>query len=166
MRAKIKSGLSIIKITEEDINKQLIKQLSQLLTYSEPENFEECKKWWEQWFSDKIPGEKLTIIAKEENNIIGVTRFWKTPFCNNKWLIEGLEVIPLKRRKGVGKAIVIEGVRILRGITNEKIFVNISNKNIESKRLHEGLGFKKISSGSLNSYGEYRNHIDEYVLEV
>ncbi|WP_291572927.1 GNAT family N-acetyltransferase [Clostridium sp. UBA4548] len=160
------SEVSIIKITDEDINKQLIKQLSQVLTYSEPENFKECEKWWEQWFSDKIPGDKLTIIAKEENNIIGVTRFWRTPFCNNKWLIEGLEVTPPKRRKGVGKAIVIEGIRILRGITNEKIFANIASENNESKRLHEGLGFEKISSGSLNSYGEYRNHIDEYVLEV
>lgn len=160
------SGVSIIKITEDDMNKQLIKQLSHVLTYSEPENFEQCGEWWGQWFSDKIPGDKLTIIAKEENNIIGVIRFWKTPFCNNKWLIEGLEIIPPKRRKGIGKAIVIEGIGILREITNEKIFVNISNKNIESKRLHEGLGFKKISSGSINSYGEFRNHIDEYVLEV
>lgn len=160
------SEISIIKITEEDIDKQLINQLSQVLTYSEPENFEECGKWWEQWFYDKIPGDKLTIIAKEENNIIGVTRFWKTPFCNNKWLIEGLEVISPKRRKGVGKAIVTEGIRIFKGITNEKIFVHIAGENNESKRLHEGLGFKKISSGSINSYGKFRNHIDEYVLEV
>lgn len=160
------SVVSIMNITKEDVNKELIKQLSLVLTYSEPENFKECEKWWEQWFSEKIPGDKLTIIAKEENNIIGVTRFWNTPFCNNKWLIEGLEVIPPKRRKGVGKAIVTEGISILKGITNEKIFVNISNKNIESKRLHEGLGFKKISIGSLNSYGEFRNHIDEYVLYV
>jgi len=155
-----------MKVTKENADEDVIKQLSQVLTYSEPENFEECEKWWGQWFSDKIPGDKLTIVAKEKNNIIGVVRFWRTPFCNNKWLIEGLEVILPQRSKGVGKAIVTEGIRILKGITNEKIFVHIDGENNKSKRLHEGLGFKKISSGSINSYGKFRNHIDEYVLEV
>lgn len=160
------SVVSIMKINKEDVNKELIKQLAQVLTYSEPENFEECLKWWEQWFSDKIPGDKLTVIAKEENNIIGITRFWKTPFCNNKWLIEGLEVIPPKRRKGVGRAIIAEGIGILKDKTNENIFVHISNNNTPSKKLHEELGFKKISNGSINSYGNFRTHIDEYILEI
>ncbi|MPM33945.1 hypothetical protein SDC9_80526 [bioreactor metagenome] len=160
------SVVSIMKVTKENVDEEVIKQLSQVLTYSEPENFKECEKWWRQWFSDKILGDKITIVAKEENNIIGVTRFWRTPFCNNKWLIEGLEVILPQRRKGVGKAIVTEGIRILKGITNEKIFVHIDSENNQSKRLHEVLGLKKNSSGSLNSYGDYRNYIDEYVLEV
>lgn len=145
------SEISIIKITEEDIDKQLINQLFQVLTYSEPENFEECGKWWEQWFYDKIPGDKLTIIAKEENNIIGVTRFWKTPFCNNKWLIEGLEVISPKRRKGVGKAIVTEGIRIFKGITNEKIFVHIAGENNESKDYMKDLDLKKLAVAQLTA---------------
>lgn len=160
------SVVSIMKVTKENVDEEVIKQLSQVLTYSEAENFKECEKWWGQWVSDKIPGDKITIVAKEENNIIGVVRFWRTPFCNNKWLIEGLEVIPPKRRNGIGKAIVTKGIRILKGITNEKIFVHIDSENNESKRLHEGLGFQKISSGSINSYGVYRSHIDEYILEV
>jgi hypothetical protein len=76
--------VSIKKVEKEDVNKQLMEQLSYVLTYSESENFEECLKWWEDWFLDKIPGDKLTIIAEEKNNIIGVARFWKTPFCKNK----------------------------------------------------------------------------------
>lgn len=158
--------ISIKRVEKTDVNKQLIEQLSHVLTYSEPENFEGCVKWWESWFSDKIPGYKVTIIAKEQNNIIGVERFWKTPFCNNKWLIEGIEVIPPERRKGVGKYIVTEGIRILRDTTNEKIFVHIANKNTPSIKLHEGVGFKKVSSGSINSYGDFRGHVDEYVLEI
>lgn len=158
--------VSIKKVEKKDINKQLMEQLSHVLTYSESENFEECLKWWEDWFLDKIPGDKLTIIAEEKNNIIGVTRFWKTPFCNNKWLIEGLEVIPPERRKGIGKSIVTEGIRILLNTTNEKIFVHIANKNIPSIRLHEEIGFKKISSGVINSYGDFREHTNEYILEV
>lgn len=160
------SIISIKRVESTDVNEQLVKQLSQVLTYSEPENFEDCVKWWESWFSDKIPGDKFTIIAEEQNNIIGVTRFWKTPFCNNKWLIEGLEVIPPERRKGVGKSIVMKGIHILRNKTKENIFVHISNKNIASIKLHEGIGFKKISNGSINSYGEFRKNIDEYLLET
>ena len=160
------SGMSIRKVEMESVNKQLMEQLSQVLTYSEPENFKDCLSWWQSWFSDKIPGEKLTIIAEEENNIIGVVRFWKTTFCNNKWLIEGLEVIPTKREKGIGKSMVEEGIRILQITTNEKIFSHIDNENIASINLHKGIGFNKISNGSINSYGEFRGHVDEYFLET
>ncbi|SHK29553.1 Ribosomal protein S18 acetylase RimI [Hathewaya proteolytica DSM 3090] len=160
-------GLVYIKRVEQtDADKQVIEQLSHVLTYSEPENFDDCVKWWKSWFSDKIPGEKLTIIAQEQNNIIGVARLWKTPFCDNKWLIEGLEVIPNERRKGIGKSIVIEGIRILRETTNERVFVHIANKNIPSIKLHERIGFKKVGSGIINSYGDFRGHVSEYALEI
>lgn len=157
--------VSIKKVEIGNVNRQLIEQLSQVLTYSEPENFEDCVQWWEKWFSDEIPGEKLTIIAEEQNNVIGVVRFWKSPFCDNKWLIEGLEVIPPKRKNGIGKSIVLEGIRILRNANIDKIFVHIANDNTASIKLHEGIGFKKISSGSVNSYGDFRRHVDEYVIE-
>ena len=42
----------------------------------------------------------------------------------------------------------MEGIRTLRNITNEKIFVHIENENIASIKLHEGIDFKKISNGS------------------
>jgi RimJ/RimL family protein N-acetyltransferase len=155
----------IRKIEAEDINKHLMEQLSRVLTYSEPENFKDCFEWWKKWFSDKIPGEKLTIVAEEKDNVIGLTRFWKTPYCDNKWLIEGLEVISPERKKGIGKSIVMEGIRILHNITNEPIYVHIANNNIVSIKLHESIGFKKISSGSINSYGDFRSHVDEYLLE-
>lgn len=158
--------VSIREIKRKEINIKLMEQLSKVLTYSEPKNFEECLCWWGEWFSDKIPGVKLTIIAEEQKNIVGVARFWKTPFCNNKWLIEGLEVIPPKRKKGIGKSIVIEGIRLLRGITDEQVFVHINNKNTASIRLHEEIGFKKISNGSINSYGDFRSLVDEYLLET
>lgn len=157
---------SINKLEKLDVNKQVIKQLARVLTYSEPENFEDCVNWWEGWFSDKIPGNKFTFIAKVQGNIIGLVRFWKTPFCNNKWLIEGLEVIPPERKKGVGRSIITEGIRILRNSVREEIYVHISDKNIPSIKLHEGIGFKKIKSGAINSYGDFRGHVSEYVLDL
>lgn len=158
--------VSIKRVERIDVGKQVIEQLSYVLTYSEPENFDDCVKWWESWFSDKIPGDKVTVIAQKQNNIIGVARFWKTPFCSNKWLIEGLEVIPTERRKGIGKSIVTEGIRILHETTNERVFVHISNKNISSIKLHESIGFKKVSSGVINSHGDFRGHVSEYALEI
>jgi ribosomal protein S18 acetylase RimI-like enzyme len=92
-------------------------------------------------------------------------RFWRSPYCDNKWLIGGLEVIATERRKGIGKSMVAEGIRILQSRTGEKIFVHIADKNTPSIKLHEGLGFKKINSGSINSYGDFREHVCEYVLE-
>ena len=47
---------------------------------------------------------------------------------------------------------------ILRNISKAKIFVNIANENIASIKLHEGIGFKKISNGAINSCGDYRSH--------
>jgi L-amino acid N-acyltransferase YncA len=69
-------------------------------------------------------------------------------------------------KKGIGKSIVIEGIHLLREITDEQVFVHINNKNIASIGLHEGIGFKKISSGSINSYGDFRSQVDEYLLET
>ncbi|WBW99312.1 GNAT family N-acetyltransferase [Oceanirhabdus sp. W0125-5] len=158
-------NIIVEKINKDDVNEQLIQQLAKVLTFEEPENFTSCIKWWNEWFTDKIPGEKITIIAKEKNQVIGLTRFWKTPFCYNKWLIEGLEVIPPKRRSGVGKAIIKYGISLLNDVTDEKVYVHISNKNIPSIKLHESIGFKKISNGSINSFGDYREHIDEYLLD-
>ncbi|MEG0773894.1 GNAT family N-acetyltransferase [Clostridium sp.] len=160
------SLISIRRIRVEDISKNLMEQLSTVLTYEEPQNFGNCFKWWETWFSHEIPGDKITIIAEKEDSIVGVVRFWRTPFCNNKWLIEGLEVISPERKKGIGKSMVLEGIDMLRNTTNEEIFVHIANKNTASIKLHESIGFKKVSTGSINSYGYFRAHVDEYLLET
>lgn len=143
----------------------MIKKLTEVLTYSKPEALQDCIKFWEDWFSDKIPGEKLTIIAEDNKSILGLTRFWRSPFCNNKWLIEGLEIIPTRRKGGIGKAIVNYGIILLRKYDIDKVFVHIANNNLPSIRLHESLGFQKISNGSINSYGDYREHIDEYLIK-
>jgi ribosomal protein S18 acetylase RimI-like enzyme len=157
-------NIVIRNIENKDVNKDVIKKLAEVLTYSEPENLEDCIRFWEDWFSDKIPGEKLTIIAEENKTIVGLTRFWRSPFCDNKWLVEGLEVIPTRRKQGIGKAIVNYGIIFLRKFALEKIFVHIRNNNLPSIRLHESLGFQKISNGSINSYGDYKEHIDDYLL--
>ncbi len=150
---------------------QIIDLLSKILCFEEPERIESIKKFWSEWLSNKIVGEKITIFAEEidkdnKKNAVGVVRFWKTPFCNNKWLIEGLEVIKPKRGLGIGESMVQYGLNQLKINGIEKVSANIVNNNVASIKLHESLGFRKISTGSINSYGDYREHVDEYIFDI
>lgn len=147
----------------------VVSQITYILSFDEPESLNDLTQFFYDWFSDKIPGQKVTIVAEEQNTDgsvqpIGVVRFWKTPYCQDKWLIEGLAVISSKRRLGIGRAMVEHGLEILRERGVDQVSANISNRNIASIKLHESLGFTKVSTGSLNSFGEWRDHVDEYSL--
>lgn len=149
-------------------NNRIIEDLAGVLCFEEPEMIETSKEHWRDWLSNKIEGDKITIAAEETDNnnhrLVGVVRFWKTPYCNYKWLIEGLEVISTKRRKGIGRAMVECGLDKLRKYGIEKVSANIANNNISPIKLHESLGFVKTSSGSVNSFGDFRERVDEYTL--
>lgn len=58
------------------------------------------------------------------------------------------------------------GLEQLKANEVKQISANIASNNVASIRLHENLGFKKISSGSINSYGDYREHVDEYYMKL
>ena len=113
-----------------------------------------------------MQGDKLTIVAEDDHKkFIGVVRFWCSPCCNNKWLIEGLEIIQPMRGKGVGKTMVMYGLKRLNDLGIEKVSENIKNNNLPSIKLHENLGFVRISIGCFNSFGEFRKNIeDEYIM--
>ncbi|WMM23924.1 GNAT family N-acetyltransferase [Tissierella sp. MB52-C2] len=148
---------------------RIIDKLAGVLCFEEPEMIKKSKEFWNDWFSNKIEGDKITIVTEKTNkdnkqSLIGVVRFWKTPYCNNKWLIEGLEVIATERRKGIGRTMVKYGLDILRKSGIEKISVHIRNTNIPSIRLHKSLGFVKVSLGAIDSFGEFNENIDEYIL--
>lgn len=167
----MKTGVRRINLdTSKEIG-ELVESLAGLLSYEETERFDELKVFWCRWLLDKIEGEKITVIAEEtykEGNqeIVGVVRFWKTPYYNNKWLIEGLEVILHKRRQGIAEQMIQYGLKELRQKGVKEIAVNIRNNNIPSIKVHEKLGFIKVSSGAINSYGDYKKHIDEYNLHL
>lgn len=160
--------IRIISLPDNSKEVDVIQALATVLCYEEPEMMESSVEFWNSWLHNKIEGEKITIIAEEaENNeIVGVVRFWKTPYCNNKWLVEGLEVISTNRRKGIGRNMVKYGLEKLREKGIKEVSANIRKDNIASIKLHEGLGFNKISSGSINSFGDFRDHVDEYRLYI
>lgn len=164
----------IVRTINLDTSKEigdLIESLAGLLSYREADRFDELKVFWCKWLLNKIEGEKITVIAEEtykggNREIVGVVRFWKTPYCNNKWLIEGLEVILHKRRQGIAEQMIKYGLKELRQKGVKEIAVNIRNNNIPSIRVHAKLGFTKVSSGAINSYGDYKEYIDEYNLHL
>lgn len=162
--------IRIIDCSINHDNNRAIGDLAEVLSYEEPEMLETYKGFWNDWLSNKIIGEKITIVAEQTDNsnqrLVGVVRFWKTPYCNDKWLIEGLEVISIMRRKGIGGSMVSFGLNKVKELGIKNISANISTINTASIRLFKSLGFTKISSGSINSYGDYREQVDEYSLTL
>lgn len=158
----------VLDCYDNHASSNIVDKLAAVLSNEDPTMMKASRKFWSDWFSDKIVGEKITIATehKSHNMFVGVVRFWKTPYCNNKWLIEGLEVVPVFRRKGIGSSMLVCGLENARNLGIEKVSANIARNNIPSINIFEKLGFVKISSGSINSLGEYREYVDEYALTL
>lgn len=162
----------ILVISTEQADADLMRALAHVLCYEEPAQVGRSVQFWTDWFSAQIPGEKFTFAAEEcgisvaERKFVGVARLWKTPYCDNKWLLEGLEVIPPRRRRGIGTALLKKAIGVLADLQVPSLSAQIHRNNGASIALHRSLGFEKLSSGSRNSFGEYREQSDEYVLKV
>lgn len=148
--------------------KETVSQLATLLAEEEPDRINDFTMFWKDWFQDKQKGNRFTIIAKEAagNKIIGVARFWQSPYCDNKWLIEGLQVLSCRRGEGVGKSLVKNGIKLLKEKDVEYLYVHILRGNVASESLHKSVGFTKIAKGINNSLGFFRQNIDEYCLRL
>ncbi|QNO14203.1 GNAT family N-acetyltransferase [Alkalicella caledoniensis] len=149
-------------------NEIIIENIAKVYSYNNPGSHEGIKDFWYDWFSNKIQGEKLTIIATETSGeiIVGVVRFWNSPYLENKWLIEGIETIPQMRRLGIARSLIKHGLSILKNRGIQEVSANISRRNIASIKLHESFGFEKVSTGTINSLGEYRGNSDEYKVSL
>jgi ribosomal protein S18 acetylase RimI-like enzyme len=172
----------MLKFSIEEINSEVYKsngkiaeELSELLAEDEPERISDFREFWTNWFVFRFPGKRITIVAREivdsspfsyEGRIIGVVRLWQSPYCDNKWLIEGLQVSHSKRRNGIGKALIEYSINLLHKHQVKEVFSHIDYRNTPSIALHKEIGFYKLSRGSINSWGEYRKHIDEYCINI
>lgn len=128
-----------------------------------PEDLEGLRSFWQKWFTE-IPGEKLTLVATQ-GRFLGAVRLWKSPYCNDKWLVEGLEVAREHRRQGIGETLVCRGIEILKQ-RSDWLYAHIHNANIASINLHVKLGFIPLYQGYLNSWGEPRSNGREYGLKL
>lgn len=159
-----------VEIINQPPNDTVLDGLTTVLCGDDKELFDDLKTFWTRWFTNKIEGNKITVFAqvhKDDVEIpVGVVRFWSTPYLDGKWLVEGLEVLESHRKKHVGLNMMELGLSEIKNMNIGAVSANIDNENIASIELHKKLGFKKVSEGSLNSYGDYREHIDEYVLNL
>lgn len=126
----------------------------------------ELAEFWQDWFSAKIPGVKMTLVAIEKEVPIGAVRLWQSPYCDHKWLVEGLEVLESARRRGIGEALVRRGIELLRERGQQTLFAHIHRNNTASINLHHKLGFHLVSEGYINSWGEPRDNGNEYRLKL
>ncbi|HHX27800.1 MAG: GNAT family N-acetyltransferase [Bacillota bacterium] len=164
--------VDIIEITARQVTPPAVEALAWCLAASQPDRTVDHKRFWEEWFSEDIPGSKLTVAAilrKPENvshSVVGVCRLWKTPYLDGRWFIEGLEVMPGMRRRGIGTRLVRRCVDAALGLGIAKLHAHIHDSNLASRRLFEYLGFVETAHGYWNTYGEWRESGSEYALDL
>lgn len=147
------------------INPAFINNVLNLFEYEDENEKQSNAKWFSDWFNGVVKGDKFTVVASQNEKIIGMCRFWCSPFCDDEWFIEGLETKKEYRNFGLATSILIHGFDELKSREVTKIQSNIDYRNLPSIKLHEKLGFQLISKGSNNSFGDYRENMYRYQLK-
>lgn len=173
--------VNITRITPSKAVPGVIESLALCLAASEPERLDDFRLFWRQWFRDEIPGAKITVAALDSqdgrNGTVasavqtaapapGVCRLWQTPYLGGKWFVEGLEVIPALRRRGLGRLMLSFCVRCSMSLGTSELYAHIHDSNTPSRNLFESMGFSVVSHGYVSTYGERRTGGSEYVLPV
>lgn len=162
--------ITIKKVDYENLSiiykNNLISAITSLLCEESSENINHCITFIKQWFENEISGDKHTFIALDNDNLVGIVRLWSTPYLGNKWYIEGLEVSPSQRRKGIASKLITTAINYSKEASIPNLWSNISISNASSIKLHESLGFKLASKGSCNTYGSYRPNNNCYYIDL
>jgi len=138
-----------------------------LLASEEPSRYDDLLRFWIVWFRNDIPGPKITVVAETDSGrMIGVVRLWCSPYCEQKWLIEGLEVHPKWRRRGIAEQLLLTGISHLARQSVSAVWSHIRHDNEPSIRLHQKVGFRLVCQGYINSWGDYRANGSEYMLTL
>jgi len=116
---------------------------------------------------DALQATPLGALPDHSDRVIGIVRFWCSPYVGNKWFVEGLKVSSEMRRQGVAMSMLMYGIGILREMGVKELYAHIAGNNVPSIQLHQKLGFSLVSRGYVNSYGERRGaENSEYVLKL
>ena len=147
-------------------NEKWSRPIATFLSRAHQEEVEEGVAFFNKWFHQDIPGEKWTLIITKGDQVLSLTRLWKTPYCGNIWLHEGLEVHEDLRRKGLAKALTKLAMSLLKERQEEALQANIHRSNRASISLHTSLGFEEVSQGSLNSFGDFITSTNRYRIKL
>ena len=96
------------------------------------------------WYKNALLDDKVIIYVGEANqHPVGVIRFDQN---NDKYYEVSINISPDKRGLGIGKVLLVEGIKKLKNFKNESliIFASVKNVNAYSHSLFKACGFKKF----------------------
>ena len=111
------------------------------------------------WYKDMLVDEKIcTYIAEENNKPVGVIRFNEAFEDASKYCVS-INISPQKRGKGIGKFLLINGIKKLKSekIYCDYIYASVKKINKNSNLMFKSCGFKKLNEN---------NNLIEYVFHV
>jgi len=96
--------------------------------------------WVLVWHDGRIVGEALNRIKPAENQALGINRGW----------INAVGVLPDYQRRGLGRAIVAQSLRVLRGAGMTSAGLGVDAENAHGALgLYESLGFGVVERGRI-----------------
>ncbi|GIN74813.1 N-acetyltransferase [Bacillus sp. J14TS2] len=132
-----------------DSKKYLDLRLEALQTNPEAfaSSYEEEKDSVKKYESRFQSQDSLTFGAFENEKLIGVVTLVieKNKKLKHRANIFAMYVSPEKRGIGVGKNLMLEAIKIAKGLEGiEQIYLTVVTSNDQAKRLYSSLGFKKF----------------------
>ena len=150
----------IRNMTIDDINSvQDIAEKSWLATYAGiiPENIQ--KKFLKAAYSDEMMHKRLNhslfLVAETDSGVVGFANF---SFANDQGEanLGAIYLYPGQQSKGIGTAMLQEGINQLDGVVS--ISVEVEKDNAIGKSFYEAKGFETVD--------EYDDEIDGYILKT
>lgn len=142
---------------------QLSSDLATLLADGVEADFADFKQFWIDWFNGKFGSQIYTQVYYQNNIPAGVVRLWNR---DDIWLIEGLYVPTAFRRQGIAEKLLAQAIQVAKENKFDKLFSNIKNTNTASINLHTKLGFTLLEKGTKDSFGNYEDSLNKYVLDL
>jgi RimJ/RimL family protein N-acetyltransferase len=141
-------------------------ELTECMAAGEPERYDELLDWNKTEWTNINHEKKAYIVAEINSRIVGFIRIWHSPYIN-KWMDDGMIVVPEYQNKGIGYTLVLKAVELAARMGVSILYCHIPKDNAPSKRIHEKAGFVAVTDSYLNSYGEARNGVGfEYKLII
>ena len=107
------------------------------------------------WFNKALLDDKIIIfIGKENDYPVGVIRFDQNQNKTKEYDVS-INISPSKRGLGIGKVILLEGIKKLKYLNSDSkvIFASVKNINVNSKSLFKSCGFiKSFESDQITKY--------------
>ncbi len=136
-------------------DRQIVEFAIVMASDEESYRYEEHLDWVREEFRTLDHATRGYVFAEQYGRIIGFARVWMSPHIN-RWMLEGYEVTPDYRRKGIGSRLVIEAMKLAEQMGATEIYSHQWKDNDPSLRAHKKAGFEIISDSFLNSFGNER----------